>query len=75
MRSTTDWFLGFLAFALVGGGLISMFQAERQTRAMADKLGKQNDDEWQRDRVSRTKTIAGVIVAIGVAVLLLPLLT
>jgi len=66
--------MGITAFLLVGGGVVSWFQAESQTRVRAETLGKQNDDEWQAQRVSRVKLYSGIALVLGVLVMLPPLL-
>jgi len=75
MSSTTGWFMGVTAFLLIGGGLVSLLQAESQTRVKADSLGKQMDEEWQRARVARVKLYSGIAIGLGVLVLLPPLLS
>jgi len=75
MFSTQDWFFGLLAFLLIGGGLVSLLQAENQTRVKADALGKQNDEAWQLQRTARVKRNSVIVLVLGLLVLLQPLLS
>ncbi len=75
MFSTQDWFFGLLAFLLIGGGLVSLLQAESQTRAKADALGKQNDEAWQLERTTRVRRNSSIALVLGLLVLLQPLLS
>lgn len=75
MNDPWHWFEGLTAFLLIAGGGMSFLQAEGQTRRKAESLGKQNDDVWQQQRVTKVKRISAAVALLGVLVLLLPLLT